>query len=373
MIKAETFKRVKDEIQLDFDDVLIEPRISTINHRAEVDIIRTFKDLKMRCVPIMSANMTQTGTFDVARELLKNKYCATLHKFYSASDIVAFLNSLSAEALEDDKVDGCIAARRLFLTVGVRKWESEVTRLETIKNACTADYSVLIDVPSAYIPRIKDCVHLLRQKFPEKVIAVGNVCTPEQAQELILAGANIVKVGIGPSVVCNTRIKTGCGRPQLSAILDCAPYVHVVGGYVIADGGIKENADFCKAFVAGADFCMSGSKLAGCAESAGEVIEKLYDTNEIDPKTGKHIIKKELYKDFYGMSSLRAQDENYGETTKSGTSEGVESKLIPYTGPIINTLNDISGSLRSCGSYISAHNIEDFSKNGVFYRVNRIK
>lgn len=173
--------------------------------------------------------------------------------------------------------------------------------------------------------------------------------------------------------VCDTRIKAGCGRPQLSAIIECANAAHQVGGYIIADGGFKTNADFCKALVAGADMCMSGSMFAGCEESNGEKIQKWYKTEEVDPDTLKNKITYKFFKEYYGMSSFRAQRENYGKVTSTGTSEGVECKLVPYTGPIQTTINDICGSLRSCGSYIGAKNIKTFSRQGVFYRVNRIK
>ena len=223
-----------------------------------------------------------------------------------------------------------------------------------------------------------------KQNFNGGLIAVGNVCSGDETQKLILAGANFVKVGIGPSPVCDTRIKTGCGRPQLSAIIECANAAHQVNGYIIADGGFKTNADFCKALVAGADICMSGSMFAGCEEANGKIITKCYRTNEyeidIDSNMNTEIMEPDKpkfefkqFKEYYGMSSFRAQKENYGKITTTGTSEGVECKLIPYTGSIQNTINDINGSLRSCGSYIGAKNIKSFSRQGMFYKVNRIK
>ena len=361
---------IHNDVQLDFDDVLIAPQTTTINHRAEVDIIRVFKDLKLRCVPIMSANMTQTGVFDVARELLREKFCATLHKFYSADQIIDFLNTLD---FDDDGVDDCIAARRLFVTVGKRNWEDELKRLETIKNSSAADFSILLDVPNAYIPEITDCVKTLREKYPEKIIAVGNVCSGDEVQKLILAGANLVKQGIGPSTICDTRIKTGCGRPQLSATIECANAAHQVGGHIIVDGGFKTPGDFCKALVAGGDFCMSGKFFVGCEESNSQRVVRLFQTDEVDPDTNGHIVVQKHYKEYWGMSSNRAMKENYGKVTKAGTSEGVESTFVEYTGSIKDTINDICGSLRSCGSYIGAKNIKTFSRQGMFYRVNRIK
>lgn len=369
---------IHNDIQLDFDDVLIAPQTTTINHRGEVDIIRHFKSLNLRCVPIMSSNMTQTGTFDVAKELLKNKMCATLHKFYTANQTVDFINDIMTNpdnlaAIEDDGVDNCVALKRLFVTVGKRNWDQELKKLDEIATKTKAGFSVLLDVPNAYIPEITDCVKVLREKYPDKIIAVGNVCSGDETQKLILAGANLVKQGIGPSLICMTRNQTGCGRPQLSATIDCANAAHQVGGYVIVDGGFKQNGDFCKAFVAGGDFCMSGSMFVGCEESDSQKVAKYIQTDEIDVDTGKNIIEQKYFKEYYGMSSFRAQQENYGETTKTGTSEGVEKKYVPFTGPISDTINDICGALRSCGSYIGARNIKNFSRQGMFYKVNRIK
>lgn len=367
--------------QLDFNDVLIVPQATTINHRGEVDIVRKFKNIDLNCCPIMNANMTQTGTFKVAEKMVKNKMIGAFHKFYTAEEIIKFFAEYS---------DG----KQYFVTVGLRNKEQEIERLKKLHNY---NFSILIDVPNAYIPDVEAFVKEIRYNFPTKIIAVGNVCTAERTQELIRAGANAIKIGVGPSAVCRTRHTTGVGRPQLSAIMDCANAAHQVGGIIIADGGFNTIGDFCKAFVAGADICMSGCFFAGTDEASGEIIQKVYQTNEIIPITCndgenelsaldvddlskvhsfidydiKYEVKK--FKEYYGMSSFRAQQENYGEKTKTGTSEGVESKLVPYTGPIIDTINNIKGGLRSCGSYIGATNIKYFSRQGSFYKVNRIQ
>lgn len=373
---------IHNDVQLDFDDVLIAPQTTTINHRGDVEIVREYKYLGVYGIPIISANMTQTGTFAVASKLLENEFFATLHKFYKADQIIEFIKEQKEKDIIYGGIDGCGEyygnEKNLFITVGKRNWEEEFKKVETVYKETGALVSVLLDVPNAYIPEIVDCVKQLRefmnkQNFHGGLIAVGNVCSGDEVQKLILAGADFVKVGIGPSPVCDTRIKTGCGRPQLSAIIECANAAHQVGGYIIADGGFKTNADFCKALVAGADMCMSGSMFAGCEESNGEKIQKWYKTEEVDPDTLKNKITYKFFKEYYGMSSFRAQRENYGKVTSTGTSEGVECKLVPYTGPIQTTINDICGSLRSCGSYIGAKNIKTFSRQGMFYRVNRIK
>ena len=373
--------QIINDVQLDFDDVLIVPQTTSINHREEVEVVRRFKQLEkdlgmgyineFKCCPIMNANMTQTGTFKIANELIKNNMIGCIHKFYTSEEINRFF--------KESNCDGVT----FFITIGLRNQAEEIQKLRDCKDYM---WSILIDVPNAYIPDVEELVKFVRLEFPNRIIAVGNVCTGDATQRLIRAGANIVKVGIGPSKICNTRDNVGVGRPQLSAILDCSNAAHQVGGLIIADGGFKTSGDICKALVAGADICMSGAMFVGCDESSGDIIEKCYKTNEYSfysqptdesntpeyfPDKPKYEIKK--YKEYYGMSSFRAQMENYGQKTTSGTSEGVESKLVEYTGKILDTINHIKGALRSCGSYLGAHSVKDFSRQGSFYKVNRLK
>lgn len=372
------------EPQLDFDDVLIAPQTTTINHRGEVEVVRNFKQLEpdlgmgyieeFKCCPIMNANMTQMGTFEVAKVLLENDMIGCIHKFYQAEEIRDFLTN-----------NPQCNKKTFFVTIGLRNQDEEIKKLEDIEFT-NYKHSIMIDVPNAYIPEVEKLVKRVRKTFSQRIIAIGNVVTGDITQRLILAGANIVKVGIGPSGVCRTRHTTGCGRPQLSAILECANAAHQVGGLIIADGGFKTVGDFCKAFVGGADICMSGSFFAGTDEASGEVIEKCYRTNEYtwyseptdesntcDFFPNKPLYEMKKFKEYYGMSSFRAQQENYGKKTTTGTSEGVECKLIPYVGPLQDVINDIKGGLRSCGSYIGAKNIKNFSRQGSFYKVNRIQ
>lgn len=375
-----------NDIQLDYCDVLIAAQTTTVNHRGDVNIKRHFKDLiDFDCCPIMNANMTQTGTFEVAEKLIENGMIGCIHKFYTGEQIKEFLDS--------GKI-GSLGTNRFFITIGLRNQDEELMKLK-YSGLDKYFWSIMIDVPNAYIPAVEDLVKHVRNEFPDKIIAVGNVCTGDRTQELIKAGATFIKLNVGPSKVCRTRFETGCGRPALSTVIECANAAHQVGGLVIADGGFNEVGDFAKAFVAGADVCMSGCFFAGCDEAAGNIIKKVYKTNEVEVITCNknnenanpldydydvcdivetapvYEIKK--FKEYYGMSSFRAQQENYGQVTKTGTSEGVESKLIPYTGPIIDTINKIKGGLRSTGSYIGAKNIKHFSRQGIFYRTNRVQ
>ena len=359
---------------LDFDDVLIVPRVSNnISSRKDVNIVREFyiRGNTLKCVPIISSNMTQTGTFKLALELLNNDYLAAIHKFYTTDDIIKFIK------------ENQLNTANLFISIGLRNKEDELKKLKQITDSVECPFSILIDVPNGYIKDFYLFVKQVRSLYPNKIIAAGNVCEREGCSRLFEAGADIVKVGIGPSPICNTRIKTGVGYPQYSSIKECRQGLDDEH-YIMADGGFKNPGDICKAFVAGADFCMTGSLFAGCAESGGDVIPKVIRTNEYiieqDDLTDGTIItdslkpKKEIkyFKEYYGMSSFRAQRENYGEVTTYGTSEGVEHSLVPFTGNAINTINDINGSLRSCGAYIGYSTIYDF-KNAQVVEVNRIK
>ena len=238
---------------------------------------------------------------------------------------------------------------------------------------------ILIDIANGHMKSMQDSIRHLKEVYGSKIeIMCGNIASSDICHKL-LEYADILKIGIGSGAVCTTRKMTGCGVPMVSLILECSDIVHAVGGMICADGGLTEPGDICKALVAGADICMSGSLFAGCDEAAGNIITKHYRTNECLPEfygcdvVYNNIVEQKKFKEYYGMSSFRAQHENYGKVTKSGTSEGVESKLIPYTGPIQNTINDINGSLRSCGTYLGASKIERFSVCGPFYRVNGVK
>jgi GMP reductase len=176
-------------------------------------------------------------------------------------------------------------------------------------------------------------------------------------EELILNGADIVKVGIGPGSVCTTRIKTGVGYPQLSAIIECADAAHGLGGHIIADGGCTSSGDVAKAFGAGADFVMLGGMLAGHDEGGGELIR---DAKTLEPKFVK----------FYGMSSQAANEKHFGGLKDYRASEGREV-LIPYKGSVSDTVQDILGGLRSTCTYVGASTLKQLSKCTTFVRVTQ--
>jgi GMP reductase len=234
---------------------------------------------------------------------------------------------------------------------------------------------VCMDIANGYSDHFAQHVRKVREAFPNIVIIAGNVVTGEMTEELILAGADIIKVGIGPGSVCTTRIQTGVGYPQLSAVMECADAAHGLGGHIIADGGCSSPGDVAKAFAAGADFVMLGGMLAGHDQGGGDVITKHYETNELVYELGSHLqnherkIKQEKFVEFYGMSSVSANDKHFGGLKEYRSSEG-RTVLTKYKGCVTITIQDILGGLRSTCTYIGAAKIKDISKCTTFIRCN---
>ena len=335
--------RIEDEIKLTFDDVLIRPKRSTLVSRSEVDLTRPFKfkhtNKTWSGVPIFSANMDTTGTFNTAKALEKFGIITAIHKFYSIEDWKSNLEHLDPK----------------YLTVTVGTSDEEFQKAKEIF-AINNDIDFLcLDVANGYREDFLQAIYKFRNEFPEKIIIAGNIATREMTEAIILAGADIVKVGIGPGSVCTTRKVAGVGYPQLSAISECADAAHGLGGHVISDGGCKFPGDVSKAFGAGADFVMLGGMFAGHEESGGELVTE---------SNGKK------YKDFYGMSSELAQQRYYGDVAKHRASEGKKVRL-EYKGSIENTVQSILGGMRSACSYVGAKTIKDLPKCTTFIRVTQ--
>ena len=353
--------RIYDDIQLDYCDVLLRPKRSALASRSEVDVERdyTFKwcPIPLKGTGVIAANMATTGTFEIAKEMQKLHLFTALHKHYSAQEITDFLKQNKENTF-------------LFVSSGVSVADFEkltqVMQSGLINNIC-------VDVANGYSPYLINYIKKVRKTWPKALIMAGNVVTGDMCEDLILNGADIVKVGIGPGSVCTTRKLTGVGRPQFSTVIECADAAHGVGGMICADGGCTVPGDVCKSFCAGADFVMLGGMLAGHAESGGEMCEKHFQTSEvnfIDDKTCAMAIETKQYKKFYGMSSEYAQEKHYGGMKKYRASEGKVVEL-PYRGPVEHTLLHLLGGMRSCMTYIGAKRLKDMPKCATFYRVNR--
>ena len=323
---------------------MIRPKRSTLISRSDVTLEREFRfrhsNTIWKGVPIVAANMDTTGLFDVARVLQGHEMLTCLQKFYSTSAY--------AQAWESGVDPGFVA-----VTCG-----STEESFELLKRKMATDNGIqiiCIDVANGYREVFLEFVKQVRGEFPEKILVAGNVATREMTEALILAGADIVKVGIGPGSVCTTRKVAGVGYPQLSAISECADAAHGLLGHVMADGGCSSPGDVAKAFAAGADFVMLGGMLAGHDESGGELIEG---------RNGK------MFKSFYGMSSSKAMESHYGEVAKHRAPEGKEVR-VPYRGSLEGTVQSILGGVRSACSYVGARRIKDSPKCATFIRVTQ--
>ena len=340
--------RIEEDIKLDYSNVLLRPKRSTLVSRKDVDLDRhyTFKNGETYfSIPIMAANMDGVGTFEMADALGKLGLFTCLIKSYSVTQYVDFFD------IDDKWVEPSQVCRPHYAayTMGISDEDHEKFRM-VYEQAPKIKY-VCIDVANGYTQRFTEFVNMFRNTYPEIIIIAGNVVTADQTQELILNGADIVKVGIGPGSVCTTRIKTGVGYPQLSAVIECADAAHGLGGYIIADGGCTTPGDIAKAFGAGADFVMLGGMFAGHDEGGGKVVTK----------------KKKQYVEFYGMSSDKANKKHFGGLKNYRSSEGRDVQ-VPYRGDINNTVQDILGGLRSTCTYVGAAGLKQLSKCTTFIR-----
>ncbi|MFV0430918.1 MAG: GMP reductase [Alphaproteobacteria bacterium] len=342
--------RIEEDIKLDYSDVLIRPKRSRLSSRSEVELVRDIKFVNssktLSCIPIMAANMDTTGTFETARILGKHKMLTVLNKHYSVDELCDFFIK------EDSDI-----ANRCFFTMGILqpdedKLDALLAKLKDVGS--NFEPHVCIDVANGYTERFIGFIEKIRQKMPNAILMAGNVVTAEMTEQLILSGADIVKVGIGPGSVCTTRRQTGVGYPQLSAAVECADAAHGLAGHICADGGITVPGDLSKSFGAGADFTMLGGMMAGHDESAGELVEE----------NGKK------FKLFYGMSSDTAMNKYAGGVADYRSSEGKTVK-IAYKGPLEYTVLDILGGLRSACTYVGAKRLKELSKRTTFIRVNR--
>ena len=358
--------RIIEDVKLDFKDVLIQPKRSTLSSRKEVDLNRTYtfkhSGQSWTGVPIMAANMDGVGTWGIAKELAKHGMFTCMLKSYDFS---------SWQYNRDE-----INLNNVAITVGTKAEDYENAKL--VIQAMNLKF-ICVDVANGYSEHFVRFVDHVRKQFPKITIIAGNVVTPEMTEELILNGADIVKVGIGPGSVCTTRRQTGVGYPQLSAIIECADAAHGLAGHIIADGGCTCPGDVAKAYGAGADYVMLGGMLAGHDEGGGERVVKYFnprgeqfisgvDTQGI-PKYESCAVKQE-YVQFYGMSSDTAMHKHHGGVAHYRSSEG-RTVQVPYRGRVEDTVLDLLGGLRSACTYVGASKLKELSKRTTFVRVTQ--
>lgn len=356
--------RIIEDTKLDFKDVLILPKRSTLNSRSEVSLIRDFKfkhsTQTWSGVPIMAANMDTVGTFEMAKTLNEFKMLTCIHKHYSVDHWKMFINPTSQE---NTIYSLGSSAEDFEKFLRVYSFSQEVNH--PIKFVC-------LDIANGYSQHFLKSVQRLR-KYGNLIIIAGNVVSPEMTEALILEGADILKIGIGGGSACTTRVKTGVGYPQLSAVIECADAAHGLGGHIISDGGCTIPGDIAKAFGGGADFVMLGGMLAGHKEAGEEniIYEEINDFVGID--NGKKIFSSRYEPRsvrFYGMSSTAAMEKHYGGVNSYRASEGKET-LIPYKGEAKDTVQDFLGGLRSACTYTGSKTIKELPKRTTFVRTTQ--
>jgi len=369
--------RIEQAEKLDYSDVLIRPKRSTLGSRKEVSLERTFKfrnyqpkEMSMeilrpesnpqyRGIPIMASNMDGVGTFEMADKLAEGGLFTCLVKTYSQKELVNYFDCAD-DKLRQERCDH-VAYSMGITDYDYNKFIAVYEQAPEIKYVC-------VDVANGYSERFAEYIKQLRYQFENIVIIAGNVVTGEMTEELLLAGADIIKVGIGPGSVCTTRIQTGVGYPQLSAVIECADAAHGLGGHIIADGGCTCHGDIAKAFAGGADFVMLGGMLAGHDEGGGKVITKHFANGEATKLDNGNFLphyEEKQFVQFYGMSSKAANEKHFGGLKEYRSSEGREV-LVPYRGAVARTIQDILGGLRSTCTYAGAIKLKYLSKCTTF-------
>ena len=338
--------RINYDAKLNFEDVLLQPKRSTLSSRKDVDMTRNFtfrnSGKQMNFLPIFASNMDGVGTFSMAKALQDHKMMTVITK----TTTIDQWRTAVGNGVRLQSVSVCTGTNVM--------WDKDATDWKTMQEVLKSfpDIKMItVDVANAYHQNMVDFIKKIRNEYPEKIIIAGNVVTPEMTEELIINGADVVKIGIGPGSVCTTRTMTGVGVPQFSAIVDCSDAANGVGGHIMADGGCVHPGDIAKAFGGGAHMVMIGGMLAGHDESETQVVD------------GK--------REFYGMSSDRAR-EVHGQR-KDGY-KGNEGRLIslPDRGPVAKTLEDIIGGVRSACTYIGARRIKDMAKCASFVTTHNV-
>ena len=359
--------RINTDTKLNFEDVLLQPKRSTLSSRRDVKMTRKFtfrnSGKVMDFTPIFASNMDGVGTFEMAKALQEHKMMTVITKTTTPEQWKEAVGS----GVRLQSVSVCTGTNKM--------WDSDAldySNMQKVLEMYPDVKMITVDVANAYHENFVDFIKMIRDEYPDKVIIAGNVVTPEMTEELIINGADVVKIGIGPGSVCTTRTMTGVGVPQFSAILDCADAANGVDGHIIADGGCVHPGDISKAFAGGAHMVMIGGMLAGHTEGGGEITSKWIKTGEhkkLPDDSFMPIFEERQFTEFYGMSSDRAR-EKHGKR-KDGY-RGNEGRLIslPFRGPVSNTLEDILGGVRSTCTYIGARRLKDMPKCASFVTTN---
>lgn len=359
---------ISQDVKLDFEDVLIVPQRTTLESRKEVNVERKFSFYHSPRVwkgtPIMCSNMVPLTSLAMATKLAEYKIATALHKYYDAQELANIIHKSGSDYA--------------WTTIG--KSEEDLYKIKKVASLLGKDPNIVIDVPNGYMESFVKFCSSVREKFPESIICAGNVTTPDICEELIIHGKiDICKIQIGPGSQCETRKMTGVGYGTFSCVQECSHAAHGLRadsgrlGLVMSDGGCKTVGDICKALCGGADWVMLGGMFAGTEECEGEWDYEYYIESKdfwqpLDPGASNKKRKKSLT--FYGMSSHYAQLKHGTGKKEYRASEGKVSK-IDYKGPVSEIVQEILGGVRSCGAYIGAKNLKDYSKCAKFAKTIR--
>lgn len=319
---------------LTFDDVLIVPAKSEVRSRRDPSLQSQLTKKLFIETPIISANMDTVTEADMAIAMNQMGGLGILHRFVSIADQVQFIEKLKSSG-----------ATLLSASIGVHGDYQE--RAQALIGAGVN--VMTIDIAHGHSIAMMDVMKWLKDSYPQIEIIAGNIAMPEAARDLILAGADAIKVGIGPGSMCTTRMITGCGVPQLTAIALCAEVAAEFGVPVIADGGMKTSGDIVKAFAAGASTVMLGSLLAGTMETPGEI------------KNGR--------KQYRGMASKSAQVSWRGGVPEGMAAEG-EQTFVNIKGHVKDVISELCGGIRSGMSYVNATTIADIRSRARFMEMS---
>jgi GMP reductase len=368
--------RIIDDLKLDFKDVLFVPHRSSLESRNDVSLIKSYTFLnsgqKYQGVPVIAANMDGVGTPKMALALAEYNMMTCLTKHYSVKQLLQAFNHFNYKMQADN----------ICYSLGTS--DEDMEKLQLFKAEGGSAKWLCIDVANGYSQKFIDTVARVRNENPNSVLIAGNVVTPDIVEALLFAGADLVKVGIGPGSVCTTRKLTGVGYPQLSAVMECADAAHGLGGHIVADGGCTCPGDVAKAFGANADFVMLGGMLAGHDEGDGKIVSRTYETNEVVSANivieNSRCYANEIARmygtetkqcvQFYGMSSDTAMNKHNGGVANYRASEG-KTVEVPYRGSVTKTVQEILGGIRSTCTYVGARSLKELPKRTTFIRVSQ--
>ena len=347
--------RLKDT-GLTFDDVLLVPAFSRVLPRDVSLSTRLTRRLSLN-IPLISASMDTVTEHQMAIAMATQGGLGIIHKNMTIEEQADEISLVKTATLDSDATSPALDDKgRLLAGAAVGVTDDVLERAAALVDA-GADI-IVVDTAHAHSQGVLDTLARIKDRFPDLQLIVGNVVTPEATQALIDAGADCVKVGIGPGSICTTRVVAGVGVPQITAVAECAQAAEENDIPIIADGGIKYSGDVVKAIAAGASVCMLGSMLAGTKQAPGDILT--HDGQQ--------------YKSYRGMGSLAAMEkgsrDRYNQQhAKKLVPEGVEA-LVPYKGPVEDIIYQLLGGLRSGMGYCGTPTIEDLRTQAQFIRIS---